>query len=127
MAPWVGRLRDARVAWDGNDWEVARTEPPHALHGTTLATPWLVADASPRTVRLEASLGPEWPTGGRLIHTIALDDDRVRLRLEVHAERGPTPAIVGWHPWFRRRANRLVPSAGGDRPGRDRRRPADGR
>jgi galactose mutarotase-like enzyme len=110
MAPWVGRLRDARVAWAGETWEVEPTEPPHALHGIVAAVPWLVTDASARSVRLEASLGPEWPPGGRLVHAVTLEEDRLRLRLEVHADRRPTPAIVGWHPWFRRRATRVAPS-----------------
>jgi galactose mutarotase-like enzyme len=110
MAPWVGRLRDARVAWGGTTWDVPPTEPPHALHGTVLTTPWQVANHSPRTVRMETLLGPTWPTGGLLVHTVTLEEDRLRLRLEVHAEREPTPAIVGWHPWFRRRAVRVAPS-----------------
>jgi galactose mutarotase-like enzyme len=109
MAPWVGRLRDAHVDWDGRAWEVTPTAPPHALHGTVMDTPWLLSDVSSRTVRMETSLGPAWPTGGRLVHTIALDDDRLRLRLEVHAERDATPVILGWHPWFHRRATRVVP------------------
>jgi galactose mutarotase-like enzyme len=110
MAPWIGRLRDARVAWEGSTWDVTATEPPHAIHGTAMDTPWLVSDASPRTVRMETSLGPEWPTGGRLVHSVTLEEDRLRLRLEVHAERLDTPAIVGWHPWFRRRATRVLPT-----------------
>lgn len=110
MAPWIGRLRGAHVDWDGSGWDVTATEPPHAIHGTAMDTPWLVSDVSSRTVRMETSLGPEWPTGGRLVHTIALDDDRLRMRLEVHAERKPTPAIIGWHPWFHRRATRVVPT-----------------
>ncbi|HYO43437.1 MAG TPA: hypothetical protein VES19_09595 [Candidatus Limnocylindrales bacterium] len=109
MVPWVGRLRGAHVEWDGATWDVTATEPPHALHGTAMDTPWLVSGVSPRTVRMETSLGPEWPPGGRVVHTVALDDDRLRLRLEVHAERDATPAIMGWHPWFPRRATRVVP------------------
>jgi galactose mutarotase-like enzyme len=111
MAPWIGRLRDARVAWAGQSWHVDPTEPPHALHGTVSDTPWLVTDVSERTVRLETSLGPAWPAGGRLVHTVTLDEDRVRLRLELHAENRATPAILGWHPWFRRRAVRVAPRA----------------
>ena len=104
MAPWVGRLRDARVAWAGQSWQVPATEPPHALHGTVMDEPWLLADRSARSVRLERTLGPDWPPGGRLIHAVALDEGRLRLPLEVHADRDPTPAVIGWHPWFRRRA-----------------------
>ncbi len=102
MAPWVGRLRNARVAWNGRAWEVPATEPPHALHGLLAAVPWAVVATTRHGVRLQASLGDAWPTGGNLVHSVELLPDRLVLRLEVHADRGPTPAIVGWHPWFRR-------------------------
>ena len=52
--------------------------------------------------------GPDWPPGGRLVHAVALEEGRLRLRLEVHADRDPTPAIIGWHPWFRRHAVRVA-------------------
>jgi len=110
MAPWIGRLRNAHVSWGGEAWDVEPSEPPHALHGTIMAVPWAVADVSPRTVRMEASLGPDWPPGGHVVHSVALDEDRVRLTLEVHADRRATPAIVGWHPWFNRRATRVLPT-----------------
>ncbi|MEI7742441.1 MAG: hypothetical protein WCK58_01690 [Chloroflexota bacterium] len=108
MAPWAGRLRDARVAWGDRTWEVPANEPPHALHGLVAATPWNVADQAARSVRLETPLGPDWPTGGWLVHTITLAPDRLIMRLDLHADREPTPAIMGWHPWFARRARRVA-------------------
>lgn len=106
MAPWAGRLRGAHVAWAGRTWDVPATEPPHALHGLVASAPWAVAAATRHTVRLERDLGPGWPTGGRVVHTVALEADRLVLRLQVHAGLEPTPAILGWHPWFRRVAVR---------------------
>jgi len=117
MAPWVGRLRDAHVVWGGRTWSVPQTEPPHALHGLVSAVPWTVVSVTARSIRLERSLGPEWPTGGRLVHTIAVGHDRLVMHLELHAEREPTPAILGWHPWFPRRATRVAsPGRGGSSP-----------
>ena len=108
MAPWIGRLRDAGVAWAERAWRVQPTEPPHAMHRAGRGHA-LAARASIRpSVRLETTLGPDWPPGGRLIHLITLEEDRLRLRLEVHADREPTPAIIGWHPWFARRALRIT-------------------
>ena len=108
MAPWVGRLRDARVTWSGQAWDVPATEPPHALHGLVSRTVWTVAHVDGRSARLESAFGPEWPPGGRLVHELRLFPDRLVLALEVHAESGAVPAITGWHPWFRRRAVRLA-------------------
>jgi aldose 1-epimerase len=108
MAPWVGRLRDAHVAWDGRTWDLPANEPPHALHGLVAAEPWSVALATTGLVRLERSLGDGWPPGGRMVHTIALERDRLVMRLQLHAEHERTPGILGWHPWFRRVAVHAV-------------------
>jgi aldose 1-epimerase len=107
MAPWVGRMRDAGAAWGGRTWKVPANEPPHALHGLVAATPWDVAMANAGMVQLERSFGPDWPSGGRIVHAISLAHDRLVLRLQVHAELEPTPVILGWHPWFRRTALRM--------------------
>src|SRR3546814_9720966 len=34
---------------------------------------------------------------------MALAEDHIELRLEVHAADEAFPATAGWHPWFRRR------------------------
>jgi aldose 1-epimerase len=111
MAPWVGRLRGARVAWRERTWTMPATEPPNALHGTVLDVPWTVARHDGAMGRLEAGLGPDWPVPGRVVRTLSLHPDRLVDELEVHALDEPFPAIVGWHPWFRRRALRLADGA----------------
>jgi aldose 1-epimerase len=108
MAPWVGRLRNGRVRWRGRAWDMPLTEPPHALHGTVLDVPWDVVETTPTMVRLETGLGPHWPFGGRAVRALELNPGRLIDRLEIHAVEEPFPAIVGWHPWFRRRAARLA-------------------
>jgi galactose mutarotase-like enzyme len=111
MAPWVGRLRDGRVRWRDRAWTMPPTEPPHALHGTLLDVPWEVQDLTPVSVRLAAGLGPAWPFDGRVTRTLELRPGRLVDRLEVHADREPFPAIIGWHPWFRRHAASLAGGA----------------
>ena len=113
MAPWAGRLRLGRVRWGGRDWQMPLDEGPHAIHGTVAATPFTVAAATATTARLEAPLGPDWPFAGRVVSTVELAPRRLRLRLELHAAAEPMPGILGWHPWFHRRATRLAASAGG--------------
>ena len=107
MAPWVGRLRLGRVAWAGRTWQMPPDEGPHAIHGTLLNTAFTVAEASDTRIRLEAGLGPAWPFAGRVVHTVELTPRHLRLRLELHADSEPMPGILGWHPWFHRRASRL--------------------
>ena len=53
-------------------------------------------------------MAPDWPFGGHVVRSLELRPDRLVDRLEVHADEEPFPAIVGWHPWFRRRAVRLA-------------------
>jgi len=108
MAPWVGRLRNGRVRWRGRAWDMPLTEAPHALHGTVVDVPWSVVDTSSSTARLEASLGPDWPYPGRIVRVIQLGPDRLTDSIEVYADAEPFPAVLGWHPWFRRRALRLT-------------------
>ena len=107
MAPWVGRLRLGRVRWQGQTWSMPITEPPHAIHGTVVDAAWTTTAVTATTARLETGLGADWPFGGRVVHAVELTPDALRLRLEIHADREPMPAIVGWHPWFVRRATRV--------------------
>jgi aldose 1-epimerase len=107
MAPWVGRLRLGRVAWAGRTWQMPPDEGPHALHGTVMNAPFAVVEATGTSARLEAGLGPDWPIAGRLVQTVELTAKQLRLRIELHADREPMPGILGWHPWFHRRAARL--------------------
>ena len=111
MAPWVGRLRGGRAAWAGRSWQVPPNEGPHAIHGTVMAAPFATVEVRPTSARLEAPLGGDWPFAGRVIHTVELSERRLRLRLELHADREPMPAILGWHPWFHRRASRADDAA----------------
>jgi galactose mutarotase-like enzyme len=106
-APWFGRLRLGRVQWHGKTWQMPHDDGPHAIHGTVMSAPFSVVEASDSAARLEAALGADWPFPGRLVETFELGPKRLRLRLELHADREPMPGILGWHPWFRRRAVRI--------------------
>ncbi|HTY33135.1 hypothetical protein [Mycobacterium sp.] len=106
MAPWVGRLRLGQVHWSGRSWRMPPDEGPHAIHGTLVGAPFEVTEATATRARLEAGLGGDWPFAGRVVHIVDLSPRRLRLRLELHADREPMPGILGWHPWFRRQAER---------------------
>ncbi|MFH0751333.1 MAG: aldose 1-epimerase, partial [Chloroflexota bacterium] len=103
MVPWAGRLRDGVLRWGGEEHRLpTNLLPPHAIHGTLLEAAWAVTERAPSSVTLAADLGPPWPFGGRVLHRMRLAPADLHAELEVQAGEGPMPAIVGWHPWFRR-------------------------
>ncbi len=60
--------------------------------------PWRADDAT----TLSIDLGPPWPFAGRVVQRVDLEPGRLTLTLELHAAER-MPAMLGWHPWFRRR------------------------
>ena len=98
MAPWAGRTRDGRFAFDGVHYRMPKNLGSHAIHGTVFDVPWEAEDAT----TFRAALGRRWPFPGFVRQQIQLDDKELRLRLEVHATDTPMPAAAGWHPWFLR-------------------------
>jgi aldose 1-epimerase len=108
MAPFAGRLRDARLEFAGRTYELPANEPPHALHGFAFERPWHVVDGEPSTIACE--LGLSWPFRGRVRQRFALAPDRLDVAMELEADE-PQPAVIGLHPWFRRR---LVAGSGMD-------------
>ena len=103
MAPWPGRLANARLQWRGRTIQLPRNHGRHAIHGLLYGVPWTVAAKTKTEARLSVELGSVgWPFGGRVRQRIALEPRRLVLEAEVDADR-PMPAALGWHPWFDRR------------------------
>jgi aldose 1-epimerase len=98
IAPWVGRLRDARLNFGGVQRQFAANAGPHALHGLVTDRPWQVSGDG----ELSIELGEPWPWPCRIVQRAELGKGRATFRIEVHA-REAMPAAVGWHPWFVRR------------------------
>jgi len=104
MAPWVGRVRNARFGWNGRAVRLAANFGAHAIHGLVTDRAWRVLGTTPA----EASLAcvPEdapWPfTGLQVVHEVALGPDHLALQIRLAAGAAAMPAAVGWHPWFRR-------------------------
>ncbi len=99
MAPWAGRIRDARFQHQGTAYDLPRNRPPHALHGTVLDRPWRRLGAEPV---YEIELGPGWPFPGFARLGLEASTSGLTLWLEVHTDGPSFPASLGWHPWFRR-------------------------
>ena len=104
MAPWAGRTGHGRFTFGGvRYWlPVADEHAPHAIHGTVRDRPWEVLEAGPAHARLGIDLGPDWPWEGWCEQVVTLEPASVTLTIRVTSGRDPFPAIVGWHPWFRR-------------------------
>jgi aldose 1-epimerase len=105
MAPWPGRLADARFEWHDRAIRLRRTHGRHAIHGLTWNRPWAVEATSSSTATLALDLPrDEWPMGGRVRQRIELTREGLRLEAQIDADE-PMPAAIGWHPWFRRRSD----------------------
>lgn len=102
MVPWAGRVRDGRFRFGGTTHELALDAPPHAIHGVGYRSPWEVT--GPGTLRLD--LDGLWPFGGTVTQDVVLTPTSVTLSMAVTAAEHAMPAMVGWHPCFRRRLDR---------------------
>jgi aldose 1-epimerase len=100
MAPWAGRIRDGAASWAGRTRMLDRHGDPHALHGLVHDGAW--TQVGDRSWRIAVGAA-EWFAPLVVTQHVALAADHLRLDLEVHAPDAPTPATVGWHPWFLRR------------------------
>jgi aldose 1-epimerase len=103
LAPWAGRVRDATARWGGRTLPLPVGDAPHALHGLVHDRRWDLVGATATTVTTTTEVTEdEWFAPLHLTQRIEVADGAVRLHLVVEAPRGPAPATVGWHPWFRR-------------------------
>jgi aldose 1-epimerase len=96
MAPFAGRIRDARFWFRGREWRLPRNGAPHAIHGSVASRPWRQLGAT----SIAVDLGPYWPFKGQVTQTFELTAERFRVRMELIAHES-MPAVIGWHPWFR--------------------------
>jgi aldose 1-epimerase len=97
MAPWAGRIRHGELGFRGGLYRLPLGMPPHAIHGVVYDRPWRVVDAATITVELDE----RWPFRGRVTQRFTLDDDGLEVAMTLEADE-PMPAVLGWHPWFRR-------------------------
>jgi aldose 1-epimerase len=104
MLPWAGRLRNGRVTFDGRRYALPPNLGAHAIHGLGFALPWQVDAHAPGHVELSLRLPRDerWPFGGIARQRIALDGEGLHCALVLTAEEQAMPAVVGWHPWFRK-------------------------
>jgi len=100
MVPWAGRVRDGRFRFDGRDHVLDTRGEPHALHGTGFVAGWDVVDQGLAHAELTTALA--WPLGGHAHQHLQLTDGALVSVLTVVAGHRAMPAVLGWHPWFRK-------------------------
>ena len=102
MAPWVGRIRGGRLAWQDVTVELPRNEGRHAIHGAVFDLPWQVDASADGWVEMSHQMDPRrWPFGGLAWQRLTLEPGSLRFEARLSAAQ-PMPVALGWHPWFRR-------------------------
>lgn len=111
MAPFAGRIADARYRFGGRDYDLQPGVAPgqrESRHGFVRDTDFTVADlvaqAGSARVSLRTSIGrqPGYPFAIDLAVSFILD--AAGLTLAVHMRNvgdAPAPCFFGWHPYFR--------------------------
>ncbi|WP_422506159.1 aldose epimerase [Stenotrophomonas sp. GZD-301] len=104
MVPWAGRIRHGRFTFDGRRCSLPANFDAHAIHGVGFTRPWHIdsLDADTATLSLALPEDDYWPFGGSATQTLHLQPDRLHLHLSVEAGHQAMPAVLGWHPWFRK-------------------------
>ncbi len=104
MVPWAGRIRRGRFTFDGTDFVLPANLGTHAIHGVGFSRPWRLEphDADTATLTLALPEDRYWPFGGVATQTIRVLPDGLELQLAVQAGDKAMPAVIGWHPWFRK-------------------------
>ncbi|MDO9485773.1 MAG: hypothetical protein Q7K25_06900 [Actinomycetota bacterium] len=107
MGPWAGRLHENQLRLDGRQWPMPVNYQGWALHGTVLERPWVVLglaqEADHAWLAITTDLGQAWPWRGSMELTWSLHRSVVRTRVSVRAHDSEFPAVIGMHPWFRKR------------------------
>ncbi len=98
MVPWVGRVDRGIFEFDGRSHQMPINLPPHSIHGTGLTNEW--TEEAPGTLRLD--LSDPWPFGGVARTHAELHSDSLTITISVTAGHQAMPAVVGWHPVFRK-------------------------
>jgi aldose 1-epimerase len=109
LIPFSNRVRDARFAFDGHSYQLARNfgSEPHAIHGNGWQRAWQVARSDGREAVLALSHDPArdggaaWPFAYRAeqAYRLTAEGFAVGLRL-TNQDARRMPAGLGLHPFF---------------------------
>lgn len=105
LIPWPNRIRDGRYTWDGQDYQLALSEPQRgtAIHGLVTTQRWQVTEHTESEVELAieppATLGYPFTLRCLLRYTLDGASLTISLRTE-NLGSADAPYGVGFHPWL---------------------------
>jgi aldose 1-epimerase len=102
MAPWAGRIRENSLMWNSQSHSMPINFDPWAIHGLVLSERFAVIEHEPHRLLLEREFGARWPADGGLRCEWVLDDEGLTTVMTCFSRSTDFPAVLGWHPWFRR-------------------------
>lgn len=104
MVPWAGRIRGGRFVFDGRTLALPTNFGGHAIHGVGFLRPWRIDRLEPDAAMVSLALPEDdhWPFGGVATQAVEVRPNLLRLQLTVQAGTHAMPAVLGWHPWFRK-------------------------
>jgi aldose 1-epimerase len=100
MVPWVGRMGNGLLHFDGGEYHLPVNKPPHALHGMACYGPWDILAVTDTTAEFGFRLAEPWPWPGVAKQQFELTPEALVTTLTVETDDAPFPAAAGWHPWF---------------------------
>ena len=108
MAPWAGRLSSNAFEYQDVYAEFPATYGQWALHGLVMQNPCappVITETSESVQAVFTSELTGWPWPARVQTTWVLNGTGLRTEIELstpsHSD-ASFPAVLGWHPWFRR-------------------------
>jgi aldose 1-epimerase len=115
LVPYSNRIRDARLAFAGRTYALARNfgDHPHAIHGVGWQRAWQVIRRDPHAAALtlrhdaEGDAARAWPWRFSATQSFGLvaRDDGATLAVTMtirNDDDAPFPFGLGWHPYFPR-------------------------
>ena len=100
MIPWVGRMRDGKVIFDGKEHFLYQNKGANAMHGMAHFDDWGCVVCG-RKIVLTNNVRRPWPWPCKVTYTIEIVGNELNLSLELESTDGKVfPVDAGWHPWF---------------------------
>ncbi|MBM7825261.1 aldose 1-epimerase [Arcanobacterium pluranimalium] len=125
QAPWCGRIKDGRYAFDGSSYELALNEDGEALHGLVADKDFSLINANNTlTLGYEFSGEEGYPFSFAIEVTFSLEsgaDGEEHLSVTITARNTSEtdiPLAVGWHPYIKLPGNKTISNVSLEIPAR---------
>ena len=107
MGPWAGRLHGNELRIGDRRWSMPANYKGWALHGTVLDRAWAIVGLAQQSdhswLAISTELGEHWPWRASMELTWSLRRSVLRTSVSVRAHDSEFPAVIGMHPWLRKR------------------------